>query len=151
DDRRMVEVILGPTLGRHKVATITTEDLARVHRSLKATPYQANRVIALASAMFSYATNEKKWRADNPAKSVERYPEDRREYWLSEKEIERVFEVLDRHPSHYAATAVRLILLTGARKGEVLSATWDQFDLRRGIWTKPSHHTKQKKIEHVPL
>jgi integrase len=27
----------------------------------------------------------------------------------------------------------------------------DQFDLERGFWTKPSHHTKQKKIEHTPL
>jgi integrase len=33
----------------------------------------------------------------------------------------------------------------------VLTADWSQFDLDRGIWTKPSHHTKQKKIEHVPL
>ena len=33
----------------------------------------------------------------------------------------------------------------------MLSASWDQFDLERGFWTKPSHHTKQKKIEHTPL
>ena len=44
-----------------------------------------------------------------------------------------------------------MLIVTGAREGEVLSATWDQFDLKRGIWTKPSHHTKQKKIEHTPL
>ncbi len=43
------------------------------------------------------------------------------------------------------------MILTGARKNEVLSATWDQFDLERGRWTKPSHHTKQKRTEHVPL
>jgi integrase len=46
---------------------------------------------------------------------------------------------------------VRLLLLTGARRGEVLSATWDQFDLTAGIWTKPSSHTKQKKEHRVPL
>jgi integrase len=33
----------------------------------------------------------------------------------------------------------------------VLSATWDQFDLEAKTWTKPSHHTKQKKLHHVPL
>lgn len=33
----------------------------------------------------------------------------------------------------------------------MLSATWGQFDLERGVWTKPAHTTKQKKIEHVPL
>jgi integrase len=42
-------------------------------------------------------------------------------------------------------------MVTGARKGEVLSAKWVDFDLTRGVWTKPSHHTKQKKTEHVPL
>ena len=36
-------------------------------------------------------------------------------------------------------------------KNEVLRAEWDQFDLPRGVWTKPSAHTKQKKTEHVPL
>jgi integrase len=43
------------------------------------------------------------------------------------------------------------LLLTGARRGEVLSATWDQFDLGAGIWTKPSSHTKQKRKHRVPL
>jgi integrase len=33
----------------------------------------------------------------------------------------------------------------------VLNAEWSQFDLKRATWTKPSHNTKQKKIEHVPL
>ncbi len=47
--------------------------------------------------------------------------------------------------------AIRLITVTGARKGEALLATWDQFDLERGVWTKPSHNMKQKRVEHVPL
>ena len=40
---------------------------------------------------------------------------------------------------------------SGSRAGEVLRAEWPHFDLERGVWTKPSHHTKQQKIEHVPL
>ena len=46
---------------------------------------------------------------------------------------------------------MRLLLLTGARRGEVLSMTWDQIDFENGTWTKPSAHTKQKKTHHVPL
>ena len=42
-------------------------------------------------------------------------------------------------------------MLTGARIGEVLSAQWADFDLDRGVWVKPSHHTKQKRTEHLPL
>jgi integrase len=42
-------------------------------------------------------------------------------------------------------------LLTGSRAGEALHAEWKEFDLTRGVWTKPTHHTKQKREEHVPL
>jgi integrase len=42
-------------------------------------------------------------------------------------------------------------MLTGARKSEVLNATWEMFDLENGIWTKPSSHTKQRKLHRVPL
>ena len=44
-----------------------------------------------------------------------------------------------------------MLILTGSRKGEVLNATWDQFDLGRGVWIKPSHLTKQQKTEFIPL
>ena len=43
------------------------------------------------------------------------------------------------------------MLLTGARRGEVLGATWDQFDLEEGVWTKAASFTKQKKLHRVPL
>ena len=46
---------------------------------------------------------------------------------------------------------MRLQLLTGARLGEVLNARWADFDLDRGVWTRPSHQTKQKRTEHLPL
>ena len=39
-------------------------------------------------------------------------------------------------------------MLTGSREGEVLKAEWEESDLARGVWTKPSHHTKQKKLGH---
>jgi integrase len=37
--------------------------------------------------------------------------------------------------------------VTGARPHEVIDAEWPQFDLQRGVWTKPSHHTKERKVE----
>ena len=37
------------------------------------------------------------------------------------------------------------------RLGEVLSAEWPEIDFARGVWIKPSHHTKQKRTEHLPL
>jgi integrase len=43
------------------------------------------------------------------------------------------------------------MLLTGCRRGEALRARWSDLDLERGVWTKPSHHTKQKRTERLPL
>jgi integrase len=59
--------------------------------------------------------------------------------------------VLAAHQNQRAANAVRFQLLTGARLGEVFKARWSDIDFERGVWTEPSHHTKQKQTEHVPL
>jgi integrase len=58
---------------------------------------------------------------------------------------------LSNHPNQRAANAVRFQLMTGARIGEVLAARWSDIVLERGVWIKPSHHTKQKRTEHLPL
>ena len=91
------------------------------------------------------------YRVDSPARGLRKNPEPKRHRYLSEKELKKLLETLDAHPNKTAANAVQLLLLTGARRGEVLNATWDQFDLKGGVWTKPSAHTKQKKEHRIPL
>jgi integrase len=150
NDREMLQGIILPKLGQLRVQSVSKRDLEDLHQKLKATPYRANRVLALLSKMFSLAC-EWGWCATNPAKGIERFHEDQRERWLTAKELHRFAEALDAYLDQNAADALRLLLLTGAREGEVLKADWPQFDLGRGVWTKPSHHTKEKKIEHVPL
>ncbi len=49
------------------------------------------------------------------------------------------------------AAALDLNWLRGEMKTHYMGATWDQFDLERGVWTKPAHTTKQKRTEHIPL
>jgi integrase len=156
NDRSMLNSILKPQLGNRHLAEIDGDVLSKIHRSLKPTPYRANRVLSLASGMFGWATRNDQARAkwgitDNPAKGIERYHEDKRETWLSKVQLEELENALSNYPDPYAADAIRLLILTGSREGEVLNAEWSQFDLKRATWTKPSHHTKQKKIEHVPL
>jgi integrase len=151
-DEAMIRGIVRPELGSRKVASITFTDIDRLHRKVTKDrgPYQANRLIALLSKAFSLAI---RWqmRGDNPAKGVERNPEERRYRYLTGEELRRLTEALAVHPSQSAANAVRLLLLTGARRGEVLAATSDQFDLETGLWVKPSSHTKQKREHRVPL
>jgi integrase len=150
DDRAMLDNIILPKLGAKKVASIDRRDIEAIHVAIKDRPYQANRVLSLLSKMFTLAL-EWGWRSDNPVKGVERFEEQKRDRWLSDEELRRLCAALDGHPNTRAANALRLQLLTGARLGEVLASRKEDFDLARGVWTKPSHQTKQKRTEHVPL
>ncbi len=149
-DEQLIRLYIRPKLGARKVSSISRRDLDEAHQALKAHPYQANRLVALLSKMFSLAVAWG-WRSDNPAKGIGRFAEDRRHRWLSVDELGALSKAVSNYPDKRIADAIRLMILTGARRGEVLNATWDQFDFGRGVWVKPSHHTKQKKTEHVPL
>src|SRR6266851_181926 len=151
DYAAILEKIVRPELGRMKLADLRHTDVDRLHRTVsRRAPYRANRMAAVLSRAMSLAV-KLGWRDDNPVKGIERNQEERRYRYLTGDELRRLTETLAVHPSQQAANAVRLLLLTGARRGEVLAATWDQFDLATGVWTKPSSHTKQKREHRVPL
>ena len=149
-NRILLENNVLPKLGNRKVIDVTRRDIENLHRSLKRAPYRANRALALLSKMFSLAVSWE-WRDKNPVIGITRFQENKRERWLSEDELDRLYSVLEKHPDQRVANAIRLLVLTGARKSEALGATWDQFDMERGVWTKPGHATKQNKTEHIPL
>jgi len=149
-DRSMLDRIILPRWSSRKVTAVSHRDIQRLHASMSETPYLANRALALISRMFTLSLAWG-WRGDNPAKGIERFAEARRERWLKDDELLRLLAVLDAHANRRAAEAVRLQILTGARIGEILSARWQDFDLARGVWTRLSHHTKQKRLHHLPL
>jgi integrase len=91
------------------------------------------------------------WRTDNPASGVHRNHEEKRVRYLTAGEILSLSEALMTHPEKTSANAIRLLMLTGARRSEVLGARWDMFDLAAGVWVKPSAHTKQRQEHRVPL
>lgn len=150
DDRSMLDRFILPKLGSRKVNAVTRRDIEGITNSLAAKPYMSNRVRALLSKMFSLAVGWG-WRPDSPVTSVAPFPETARERWLCEEELERLGTVLATRQNQTLANAIRLLILTGARRSEVLRAEWSQFDLERGLWTKPAHFTKQRKLHHVPL
>ena len=151
DDEAMIKNDILPRLGKIKVGDVRHVDVERLHREItKRAPVRANRVVACLSKMFSLA-QKWDWRSDNPMRGIERNPEERRNRHLSTEEIARLADALNRCPESASANAVKLLMLTGARRGEVLTAQWDQFDFEVGVWTKPSAHTKQKREHRVPL
>jgi integrase len=148
---RIIRKHLLPRLGQRKVAAVSREEIAALHREIvgQRHPYQANRVLAVASVLFSLAI-ERGWRVDHPCSRIAQAPEQPREYFLTSPEIVRLNDVLAATQT-IAASAIRLMLLTGCRRNEALAATWAEFDLAAAVWTKPSTNTKQKRASRIPL
>ncbi|MBA3813805.1 MAG: tyrosine-type recombinase/integrase [Alphaproteobacteria bacterium] len=150
EDQKMLDSIILKRLGYKKLDEIATHDIQHLHHALRDTPYMANRVRALLSKMFNLAI-QWKWASANPVEGVSKYKEQKRDRWLNDQEVQRLFSVLETYHNQSVANAIRLLLLTGSRRGEVLGAMWEQFNLESGVWTKPAHTTKQSKMEHLPL
>lgn len=150
DDKAMISRFIKPEIGARKASELRRHELTKLHQKLSKTPYQANRVLSLLSKMFSLAVQ---WdiRADNPVVGIQRYQEEPRQKWMSVDEMRRLSNALGKLPDQQAANAIRLLVLTGARKSEILKMRWGEIDFERGVWCKPSAHTKQKREEHVPL
>ena len=153
DDTSMLDNIILPRFGPWKVSDVGRRDIEKLRLVLKQTPYRANRVLALMSKMFALAVDWG-WRPENPVRGIPKFQEHKRDRWLNDDELARLFAAMVNHPNQRAANAVRLLVMTGARRSEVLTATWDQFNLEpaeRAVWIKPAHTTKQKRTEHLPL
>jgi integrase len=110
---------------------LAAADIARVVHCLSITPALANRVRALLSKMLSLAVV---WgvRSDpaNPARAVQKYPERSRARYLSGEEVKRLGDALSaaqRNASEpwQAIAAIRMLLFSGCRRGEVLGMRWE--------------------------
>ena len=151
DQTAMFSRLVLPRIGRMKVTEVKHADIDQLHREIsKRTRIQANRVAQVLRKMFNLAIRWE-YRTDNPVTGLVFNAEVPRNRYLSPEEIRRLTDVLAEHPNQRCANVIRLLLLTGARRGEAMNATWDQFDLDNGVWTKPSSHTKQRREHRVPL
>lgn len=135
-DRVNIDKHVLPAFGTRKVASITFDDVSRLHKSMFETPGAANRTVALLSKMFNLA---EKWQIrppySNPCRHVTKYKERRIHRDLNELELARLAKVLlesEPYESPHAIAAIRLLLFSGMRVGEVLSLRWAEVDLDRG-------------------
>jgi integrase len=153
DYRLMLKTYVVPHFGEHrKVADITFADIDALHRKITKAghPYRSNRVVSLLSKMFALSI---KWgmRSDNPCRGIERNTEHHRERYLAADELARLTKALAEFPDKDVADAIRLLLLSGARKNEVLTMKWEHLDLTAGTWRKPASMSKTKKANEVEL
>jgi integrase len=171
---RLLKTRLIPEFGATRLNLIEKQDVARFHASLNDSPGAANRSVALFSTVWNWAAKRGEVeKADNPASGLERYPEHPRERYLTQAELKRLGNALERaatvglpwnvdeskpRAKHtpkkdritvidpYAVAAIRLLILTGARLREILHARWDYVDWDRGVMFLPDSKTGRKTL-----
>ena len=150
-ERLFVRDIL-PVLGKRRPEEVTRGDVTRLLDGIEA----RSRSVALSvrrqlSAFYTWALPRLPDSAINPVKSAAKVaPLPSRERFLSEAEVVRLLKVLEGQREPWRS-ALRLLLLTGQRKNEVLEADWSEFDLAQRMWTIPTARAKNGKEHLVPL
>jgi integrase len=161
--------------GTLKAIALTRVHVAALHACMADRPYAANRCAAVWSKVFSWgATRGLIPEGHNPTKGLQKYREQGRERFLTSEELGRLgaalaegetvglaYDVDETKPkaNHaakaenrrikldpFAAAAIRLLILTGARLREILDSKWEQVDLERGIIFLPDSKTGRKPI-----
>ena len=136
--RTAIHLHIMPTLGKLPLAAVERAQVADLHRQLSASPASANKFIKILSHMYRLAEG---WGivedGGNPCRSVKKYPERKRERFLTNTEFARLGRVLDEAATQsgvpaQAVAAIRLLMLTGCRKTEILTLRWEEIDLDAG-------------------
>lgn len=165
----LVERLIRPALGKSKVSDVSRSDIASFHSSRAATPVTANRALSILSKMFNLA---EVWglrpEHSNPCHRVEKFKEAARNRFLTTEEFAALGETLDRaerdtlsftgrdgrarstRANPEAVRAIRLMLFTGMRVGEVRSLRWEHLDLERRVANLPDSKTGAKVVQ-LPL
>ncbi len=133
--RSVVYKHIVPALGRLPLASVERAQVAELHQRLYKTPYTANMVVRTLKLMYRLGEG---WgmapRGCNPCRSIIKYPERNRERFLTDREFTRLGHVLDKAESlgwasATAVSAIRLLMLTGCRKSEILTLLWENVSL----------------------
>ena len=131
----IVDVHLLPAFGKVPALALDHATVTEFHHSLRATPVMANHAVDTLSRMWNAAEDRGVLpEASNPCRLVAKNRERRRERFLSEEEFRRLGRTLAetetcKGVSLHAVAAIRLLLLTGCRKSEILTLRWQDVDL----------------------
>lgn len=145
---------IAPRLGRRRLDEITKADIVALHHGCRAegaAKGSANRLLVLIRYVFNMAIRwETPGMTKNPAAGVAIFEDPpMKERFLTPEEARRLYESVQESPNPMLRFIVPMLILTGARRREVLDARWEDFDLARCQWRIPV--TKSGKPRYVPL
>lgn len=151
--RRALDKHVIPAIGHLAVSEVQRSDLGKLHHRMRKTPVLANRVLKVAASMFGFAQRAGLLAsdADNPARGITKYKEQKRDRHLSLEEYEKVGRAIDSlvesgKVSEVAADSIRVVALTGLRVGEVLALAWRDVDFRQGRATLQDSKTGPRPV-----
>ena len=153
DDSMMRNHLL-PKLGHKHMGAISPPDVAVFVEQMRSEGYApgtCNRALVLLRYGFTLAL---RWKVpgveSNPVKEVKNLRDDNKiERFLTNAQMSRLLDAVRESESEMLPHIVMFLLYTGARKREVLDATWADVDWSRKSWRIPK--TKSGKIRHIPL
>jgi integrase len=167
-DRGRIELHLKPLLGRKRLDEVSRADVERLLNAVKngrtaAQPSAKRRAgsvaaggsgvaaqcVALASTVLKFAV-DRGLRRDNPASGVKKPAVRKMQRFLSEAELRRLADELNLEddagaPPHPLA-AIRLLALTGCRRGEIVGLRWRNVDFERRLLHLEDSKTREKII-----
>ena len=143
-----------PKFGSRKAGSITRREVVAVLDRIvnRGSPIQANRTLAVMRKIYNWGLSRDLVKA-NCCHGIERPAKEReRDRVLKEHEIRILWRGVD-SAAMMAGTALALKfqLVVAQRKGEVVGASWSEFDLPGRVWIIPSERTKNGLVHRVPL
>ena len=118
-----------PHFAGRRIADIDRRDVRNWCASLRATPVAADRSMPVLSVIMREAeAMGYRWEGSNPCQGIKRYRRKGRERFLSDDQIRRLSGILSAHTEErpLQVAVIRLLLLTGCRKGEIVRLRWSE-------------------------
>ena len=136
--RLIVDKYIVPRLGKRPALAVGLAEVTELHHSLSVKPTMANQVVDTLSRIYNVAEDRGRIpEGSNPCRKVVKFRERKRERFPTKEELRRLGRELDQAEtcagvSVHALAAIRLLLLTGCRKGEILNLRWGEVALDEG-------------------
>ena len=153
-DKTMLENRIIKLWGHKRLTEITRDDIEEfrgnfIRAGFK--PATANRYLALVKYIFNLAV---KWEVidKNPTINVQKLKDNNhKERYLTEDETRRLLDELKKCQSNVVPDIIEFLILTGARRSEVVNLPWSELDMENGIWNLPPERNKANTKKIVPL
>lgn len=131
-DETVLRLHVLPALGSRCLDEIGPDEVAKLIGAMRARGYASgtcNRVLVLVKYVFNLA---RKWKVcpdlANPTQDLAAAPDVCRERFLSAEEAKRLLDAIEADENVVAGRAIKLLLLTGARRNEITQARWEQIE-----------------------